>query len=76
MKKTWLIAYHHTCCGDEFEGTYEEAKNFAIETLQKELAGIVFPVTVNNCGDKIICNCYEDFIEVIEEYEYNEEEIE
>lgn len=68
MKK-WLIWYKHTFSGDSFEGTFEEAKEFAIEQIKNELAkaNLTLPIPIDNCGVQEMCYSYEDFIEDIDE---------
>lgn len=66
----WYIWYKHTFAGDDFEGTYEEAKAFAIQSLKEEFEerGITLPIEVKNHGKDEIWDSYEDFIEEIEEW--------
>lgn len=69
MKK-WEIFYKHTFGVDTFQGTYEEAKAFAIKILKEEdFKGVSFPITINKCGIKEIIYRVEDLIEEILEEE-------
>lgn len=70
----WLICYKHTFGCDVFEGSYEEAEAFGIQSVKEELEedGIPLPIIINNCGVKEECKTYKDFIEEICEYEDEE----
>lgn len=67
----WLICYKHTFGCDVFEGSYEDAEAFGIQSVKEELEedGVPLPITINNCGVKEECKTYKDFIEEICEYE-------
>lgn len=70
----WTIAYKHTFGCDVFEGSEEDARKFAVETLKKDLEGLTFPNIVD-CGyHKEVVNCFEDLIEEIYEYTPEEED--
>ena len=75
-RKNWSIYYKHTFAFDTFEGTYEQAVDFAIQTIKQDLEedGIILPITVHNCGTVEICNNYVDLIEEIAESLFDDED--
>ena len=76
-EKQWLIEYRYTFGADVYKGTYEEAENWAVEQVKKDLEtdkDFKFPITVYDCDRYVTCNCYKDLITSITEYRFEDEE--